>query len=219
MSTARPLSETEVDTDVDRGADWDADSTRLSKNLAVVMSSAERHAARREAVTLDLLKQWHARTMLGLRLPDAHYVGQFRGPPHLIGIGVRVGEHVGVSSAHVQRHLEGFITVLGNMLQQLDAAAPHIAELDLDGFQAAVEVAAWAHSQWARIHPFVNGNGRIARVLANTILMRYGVRPALRLRPRPGDGYADACAAAMSGDWGDHLPMTAYLHELLRAGS
>lgn len=211
MSTARPFSETETNTEVD----WDADSARLSKNLAVVLSRAGRHAARRDPVTLELLKEWHARTMQGLRLPDPNCAGHFRGPPHLTGIGVRVGEHVGVSSAHVQRHLRGFITVLGNMLRQLDTVTPDIDELDIDGFQAAVEVAAWAHSQWARIHPFVNGNGRIARVLANAILMRYGVRPALRLRPRPGDGYAGACAAAMSGD---HLPMTACLHELLRLG-
>lgn len=195
--------------------DWDAESARLSKNLMAVMAQAERHAARRDEVTLALLQGWHARTMQGLRLPDPKYAGHFRGPPHLVGIGVRVGEHKGAPSVQVQRHLDGFITALGNMLHQLDAVVPDIEQLDLDGLQAAIEVAAWAHSQMARIHPFVNGNGRIARVLANAILMRYGLRPVLSLRPRPDDGYAAAAGAAMLGD---HLATAAYLRRLLARG-
>jgi hypothetical protein len=32
-----------------------------------------------------------------------------------------------------------------------------------------------AHTRWVEIHPFVNGNGRTARMWANWILVRYGV--------------------------------------------
>ena len=52
-----------------------------------------------------------------------------------------------------------------------------------------------------RIRPFANGNGRTARIWANALLMRYGLPPAIRLRPRPDGGYGDAGAAAMNGDW------------------
>jgi prophage maintenance system killer protein len=196
--------------------DWDADSAQLSKNLSVVLAQAERHAARRETVTLALICQWHQLMMKGLQVPNANSVGNFRGPPHLAGVGVRVGEHTGVPSHKVRGELEGFVELLNNMLHQLDAAAPlaapHDVPLSADALDAAIEVAAWAHSEWARIHPFVNGNGRIARVLANTVLMRYGVPPVLRLRPRPGDRYALAAMAAMQRQ---HLPMAEYLRALL----
>jgi hypothetical protein len=64
-----------------------------------------------------------------------------------------------------------------------------------------IDVAGWAHAEWVRIHPFANGNGRTARIWANVILMRYGIEPVVRLRPRPDNGYGDAGAKAMHGDW------------------
>jgi len=52
-----------------------------------------------------------------------------------------------------------------------------------------------------RIHPFANGNGRSARLWANFIAMRYGLPPFVTLRPRPGNDYGAAAAAAMDGNW------------------
>jgi len=40
-----------------------------------------------------------------------------------------------------------------------------------------VELAAVAHQMLAKIHPFLDGNGRTARLLSNLILMRYGYPP------------------------------------------
>lgn len=37
-----------------------------------------------------------------------------------------------------------------------------------------VQFAAWAHLQLVNIHPFIDGNGRCARLLANLILMKAG---------------------------------------------
>lgn len=42
-----------------------------------------------------------------------------------------------------------------------------------------VVLAAKAHIQLARIHPFVDGNGRTCRLLVNYILMQHGYPPAL----------------------------------------
>jgi hypothetical protein len=74
-------------------------------------------------------------------------------------------------------------------------------------------LAGWAHAQWVRIHPLANGNGRTERLWANMILMRYGLPPAVALRPRPGGGYASAGVAAMRGQW---QPTVDVFRQLLR---
>jgi len=74
-------------------------------------------------------------------------------------------------------------------------------ELDTDGLNAILELAAWAHAEWVRIHPFANGNGRTARLWANSIMLRYSLPPVVRLRPRPNGGYGDAAGRSMKGEW------------------
>ena len=36
-----------------------------------------------------------------------------------------------------------------------------------------------------RIHPYANGNGRVARIWANWVAMRFGLPPFVRIKPRP----------------------------------
>ena len=45
-----------------------------------------------------------------------------------------------------------------------------------------VEYAAMAHFKLVHIHPFVDGNGRTARLLTNLILMKYGYPPTVVLK-------------------------------------
>lgn len=40
-----------------------------------------------------------------------------------------------------------------------------------------IELAAWTHAEFVRIHPFVDGNGRTARLIMNYQLMRGGYLP------------------------------------------
>ena len=42
-----------------------------------------------------------------------------------------------------------------------------------------VALAAWAHIEIGRIHPFGDGNGRTARIIMNTLLMRGGYSPVV----------------------------------------
>lgn len=46
----------------------------------------------------------------------------------------------------------------------------------------AAELAAWAHYKLVYIHPFVDGNGRTARLLMNLILLQNGYPPAVILK-------------------------------------
>lgn len=182
-------------------ADWDADSPQLNKNLIEIRVSLERDAEKRVAPAVTLAKAWHTTMMAGLTVPDPVYVGRFRGEAGLETCRFRIGSASGVPPADVASELTSFEATLQAAVSILDRAYPAGVDLDADGLAAVIDLAAWAHAEWVRIHPFANGNGRTARVWANWILVRFGLPPAVRLRPRPESGYGAACARAMQGDW------------------
>jgi excisionase family DNA binding protein len=62
-----------------------------------------------------------------------------------------------------------------------------------------IELAAWTHHQLAHIHPFTDGNGRVARLLSNLILLRYGYPMAVILRV-DRKKYLDSLTEADAGD-------------------
>jgi hypothetical protein len=180
---------------------WDADSPQLRRNLDKVSASIERDAARRVLPTLAAAKRWHTQIMAGLAVDKPEYVGRFRGEPGLERCGVHVEGVYGSAPWDVAAELTAFEFALQRRVAALDAQYPDAESLDDTGQSAVIELAAWAHAVWIRIHPFANGNGRTARVWANLILMRYGLPPVVALRPRPGGDYEAAGAAAMQGQW------------------
>ena len=153
--------------------------------------------------------------MRGLNPGKAIYVGAFRGEQGLEGVGVEIGGVMGAMPWDVEFELAAFERRLTGALHALDAMYPDVQGLDENGLSAVLEVAAWAHSEWVRIHPFANGNGRTARMWANLVLLRYGVPPVLRLRPRLDSGdYGNAGRAGMAGD---NAPMAELLRRLVDA--
>ena len=48
-----------------------------------------------------------------------------------------------------------------------------------DTLTKAINVYAWIHLSFVRIHPFFDGNGRVARLIANLPLLRCGQPPLL----------------------------------------
>ena len=181
--------------------EWDKDSPRLRVNLGQVLKEIVLAAGLREIPTLEAARRWQSRMMEGLDVPDLRYVGAFRGEPGLERTQVRVGASYGADSADVSEELARFETKLQALVAELDALLPLSQELDADQLAAVIDLCAWAHSEWVRIHPFANGNGRTARLWANSLAVRYGLPPFIRLRPRPNAGYGDSGAKAMQGDW------------------
>lgn len=51
------------------------------------------------------------------------------------------------------------------------------AELPMASDRSAIEPAAWVHAEFVRIHPFVDGNGRVSRMMMNYQLMSDGWLP------------------------------------------
>jgi hypothetical protein len=182
-------------------ADWDEDSPRLRQNLARVLEEIVQASQAREEPTLKAVTHWHTLVMRGLDVPDSRFVGAFRGEPGLENLQTRIGANYGVASTKVASELGRFEAKLQTLVAQMDALLPAGLEPDTDQLAAVVDLCAWVHAEWVRIHPFANGNGRTARLWANSLAMRYGLPPFIRLRPRPNSGYGGAGAKAMQGDW------------------
>ncbi len=62
-----------------------------------------------------------------------------------------------------------------------------------------LEIASLLHYRFVRIHPFDDGNGRIARLLMNFVLMRKGYPPVI-IRSAEKNDYLNALSKADAGD-------------------
>ncbi len=180
---------------------WDENSPQLKKNLTLVLEEISSEARRRSLPTVEMARHWQNVVMRGLTPDDPRYVGAFRGEPGLENIWVEVRPHFGVDPAKVAEELRQFERELRSRVAQLDATVPQGQLPDAGQLAAIIDLCAWAHAEWVRIHPFANGNGRTARLWANFIAMRYGLPPFIRLRPRPDGGYGEAGRRSMLGDW------------------
>ncbi len=195
--------------------DWDADSPTLHANLALADATIHDSATKRLIPTVEDAREWHKTMVQGLDPGKSIYVGNFRGEPGLTTVGVKVGGLQGTMPWNIAAELKNFESRLQAAIALLDDRYPDSDSLDDDGRNAVNELAAWAHSDWVRIHPFANGNGRTSRIWANLILLRYGMPPVLRLRPRPdGTDYGRAGRAAMRRD---HKPMVDVIRRLYDA--
>ena len=182
-------------------ADWDQDSPELRENLKRVLCDIRDSALRREALEVETIREWHGRTQEGLSVPNRKWIGHFRGEAGLKHLQVHIGAHSGTPASEVAAALADFNTRLGRVIERLDQAIAPEDELTADSLNSVLNACAWAHSEWVRMHPFANGNGRTARLLANAIALRYGLPPFVRLRPRPNQGYPAAAEASMRGDY------------------
>jgi Fic family protein len=181
--------------------DWDEESSRLRRNLTNLLRQIRDEARTRQKVSLDSVRHWHKVMLQGLAVPLASMRGRFRGERDLEDIEIEIGPHFGVNPGEVASEVAAFVQTLQRVAARLDELIPPDTELDADQLAAVLDVCAWAHAEWIRIHPFANGNGRTARLWANYLAMRYGLPPFVRLRPRPDGGYGTAGEAAMRGDW------------------
>jgi Fic family protein len=106
-------------------------------------------------LTVEGILGWHGALLAGIR-DDA--AGRFRSGREW----VRVGNHVGASPDSVPRLIEDLL-----------------AWYQQDGSMWFLDKIARFHLEFEAIHPFVDGNGRMGRVLINQQLMSLGWPPVI----------------------------------------
>jgi Fic family protein len=77
----------------------------------------------------------------------------------------------------------------------------------------AIEFAAFAHAEFVKIHPFIDGNGRTSRLIMNRVLIENKFQPVL-IRTENRKAYIEALESyAMDGDLTPFSEMIAELEE------
>lgn len=208
------------------GPAWDEEvaSTHVEANLAKLTSAIPSGSNRsRTPPTADLARGWHREMVQGIEIPDDAYRGGFRGDAHtaLTDYEVAVGGLPTARACDVDKEVSKLMSELQERVSRLDM-------LDLQGepsvlapdfVEAVLETAAWLHCEWVRIHPFVNGNGRTARMWVLWLCGRYGMPQLLTLRPRPEMGYNAAAQLGVAGEHGLFLQYLLVRYNAISANS
>jgi len=183
------------------GPRWsgDPDTPELTDNLARLYPQVLAHAASGDAPDMELVCAWHEKMHEGIASPSPAYIGRFRGSNHtdLLDFENQIGGVPGTRSYLVWGEVQKLIGWLAGELERIEQeTAPSSVERDM----AALELAATVHGEWVRIHPFVNANGRTARLWVLWICARFDIPPLLRIRPRPDKPYGTVSFSSMAGD-------------------
>lgn len=190
------------------GEDSAADDAIIAKNITVVLRAILAEAPTRATPTSGMAQQWHRDIYAGAASPPRpNCPGAFRGSsdPDLVDYEVHLLDRrtgrvlsAGVPASGVAGELATFQAALQLAVTRLDAVIPAgNPPADARQLLSVIELASVVHGEWVRIHPFANGNGRLARTWANWVAVRYSLPPFVRIKPRP-DGLLYGRAAHMS---------------------
>jgi len=126
------------------------------------------------------------------------FLGSFRGEaercPLLAGWQVRAGLFETCSPGEVAGRLASFEVDLN------DAVESSSTDLrEADAIMEIASIAAEAHGEWIRVHPFFDGNGTTARLIANWVLIQQQLNPVVAAWRPTEHGYLAAASASMQG--------------------
>lgn len=142
-----------------------------------------------EAKPLDehIVKDIHALLMENI-LPGGIYRN--------VEVRISGAQHKPPAPSEMYRQVKGFYADL-----------PYKAEMN------AMELAAWTHAEFVKIHPFVDGNGRTSRMIMNYQLMAAGFLPVSIAKENRLPYFEALEAYAVGGDLKPFAEMIASLEE------
>lgn len=198
---------------------WTSDSDEhVSPECFQAIEAVVEDACRRvqsRCPTRGDIAQWH-RAAFREVVPLDYYAGHFRQEHHeyiCLGINVGVDNAPGFTFRVVVRAITQLCEYVDRELAVLEVRWSTLSPADR--VQRIAMVVGVAVGRFVHIHPFINGNGRISRVLWTVLLARLGLPRQLSVLRRPGAPYGDVMQAAMRGDYG---PAVAVVLQALRAG-
>ena len=195
------------------------DSPLIARNVAQLDAEFAARRGHREPFGLAIPATWHVQIHNGCQhIPVADYVGNFRGARrmHIDRYEVRFDRLQGVLAPQVADALAVFERNVQATLRRFDQdiASPDAAtsaRLNL-----LLEDVAVLYAEWIRIHPFADGNGRTARLLANWLTTRYWQPLVFPGRPPVDkDKLIAATAPAVDPGTQDHRPLVRLLRRRL----
>src|SRR5687768_4577191 len=151
---------------------WDEDNpqvrNRIMDNLAVLLSDVVASGRRRDQPSMDLVRDWHRRMLDRVPLVEPAVAGGFRGSGpqggELKTYRVAVDQVEAVRPGRVRSEMSLFERRMGERVAALDPLIPPKAPPERREHQV-IALCAWAHGEFIRIHPFADGNGRMARAV------------------------------------------------------
>jgi fido (protein-threonine AMPylation protein) len=153
----------------------------------------------------------HERLFKNLAPPGhEYYAGTYRGSHQkcLRNYNVRIPSdpRVGARADVVFREMPKLGEAISNSIKELDAIfraaiAASNPVPEIDRLVGVVRVACKAFVSFLTVHPYVDGNGHVARVLLWSILIKFGYVPdRWPIEPKPPSPYSDAIYKHRSGD-------------------
>lgn len=178
----------------------------------------ERQNPRKYILTHGDLKQWHQKLFEKV-VPVSYYAGNYRevNPAKpCLETNVHVAGIFGAPYEEVEAKMRSFSAELARATTAVDQFL-QVGRTAVARVKAAAQIAAFAGGSIVQIHPFVNGNGRIARLAMNFYLHRYlDYVPFFIDRPTH-PSYSTASQIAMQS--GNFTPLYQYLVEIIALDS
>jgi fido (protein-threonine AMPylation protein) len=156
--------------------------------------------ARSVPVSEAQTRKWHS-VLFSTLVPLSYYAGNWRcddSAKPCLGVNVEVGTVKGSHFPNVPAEMKNWGSKIGKMIIELDLRWALLAPPQRT--MVLITVISESVGLFIQIHPFINGNGRISRLLWFNFLRRYNLPPHARVHPRPPPPYNDIMRAAMAGD-------------------
>jgi fido (protein-threonine AMPylation protein) len=161
------------------------------------------------------LVEWHRSSFQGLAPLDYYAGGLRQVDPRRPCLAQNVGvqPYMGSHFHHVLLDTEQLCEFIVRELSTLEVQWSGLA--DADRIRGIATIVGVAIGRFIHIHPFMNGNGRMSRVLWTVLLARLQLPRHLSIVKRPPPPYDQVMAEAMQGNYG---PAVALVLQALNNG-